>query len=74
MFWGSLILLLAYFMLYSLALVYDVFCTVFFVNGLVLKFIIQTYLLFAFDRKIWLDVKSAEDCKYLQWYIETVRK
>jgi len=46
----------------------------FFVNDLVLKVIIQTFLLFAYDRTIWLDVKSAEDCKYLQWYIETARK
>jgi hypothetical protein len=33
----------------------------FFVNDLVLKFIIPTSVLFAYDRKIWLDVKSAED-------------
>jgi hypothetical protein len=32
----------------------------FFVNDLVLKFIIPTFLLFAYDRKIWLNVKSAE--------------
>lgn len=38
----------------------------FVVNDLSLKFIIPTFLLFADDRKIWLDVKSAVDCKYLQ--------
>jgi len=50
------------------------FVQIFFVNDLVLKFIIPTFLLFAYDCKIWLDVKSAEDCKYLQWHIETERK
>jgi len=46
----------------------------FFVNDLVLKFIIPPFLLFAYDRKIWLDVNPPEDCKYLQWHMETVRK
>ena len=72
--WGSRILFLACFVLYCLALLYGDSCSEFFVNDLSLKFVIPTFLLFADDRKIWLDVKSAQDCKYLQWHIDTVRK